>query len=207
MAGLSPFRQCDVELFLHLSPRYQHALTTGVYEQLGRMLMAYRDDFEGVAVAFSNVTLRDGLGAIVADDPRLHVRVSARTTVFSPPIGCVLRGTVNKVSSDHIGLLVHDAFNAAIGRQHMPADFVFDRGLQAWNRSDPTVPITVGSAVSLAVVGLEAANGVMAIVGSLLPADLHEDKPEEQEAAENQGEEAEQEQENGYTVSSNFTSA
>ena len=172
MTSMSPYKQCDLELFLHLQPRYLGALTQGVYEQLGKLLMLYHDDLGGVAVAFSRVALKETAGVIMADDPRIHVHVTARATVFAPPVGCLLRGTVNKLSPDHIGLLVHDAFNAAIGRAHMPADLVYDADEQVWNRTDPAVPIAVGSSLQLAVMGLEEANGVMSIVCSILPEHL-----------------------------------
>jgi hypothetical protein len=53
--ALSPFTQVRLELFLHLQPRYLGAVSEGIYDQLGRLLMVYNDELEGFCLVFLTV--------------------------------------------------------------------------------------------------------------------------------------------------------
>lgn len=54
------------------------------------------------------------LGDIYDDQGHIHLNIEADFVIFCPKPGQKLMGTVNKVSSSHIGCLVHGCFNASI---------------------------------------------------------------------------------------------
>lgn len=53
-------------------------------------------------------------GLLIADSPAVHVDVSGTFYTFSPRVGSVVPGLVNKKSEKHIGCLVHDTFNISL---------------------------------------------------------------------------------------------
>lgn len=128
------FEQVHVQVYIHLQPRWVKKIKEGVNNILGKKLLKYSDEFEGVPVAFTDVKLLDRVGIIKDEAPDFHflVRyrciswmmyvnvVSAVFTVFAPKVGDMLEAVVNKIGMDHIGLLVHGLFNASIPRHNVP---------------------------------------------------------------------------------------
>ena len=72
--------------------------------------------------------------------------------MFKPTINCLLLGVVNKISIDHVGLLVHDSFNASISQSSF-----------AWNGPQN---VEIGTEVLFRVTGVEAAGDVLLINGA-----------------------------------------
>ena len=70
--------------------------------------------FSGALIAYSNIKLLSDRGQIMDDTPFIHFRIRADFILFKPCVGSRLRGEVNKVGKDHVGLLVHDHFNVSV---------------------------------------------------------------------------------------------
>lgn len=93
---------------------------------------------------------------------------TAHRYLFEPRKGAMLVGTVNKVGSDHIGLLVEGTWNASIPRSNIPNQYEFDTELGCWCDKDFDHPhIDVGCAIPFVVTGTEVMGEVLSINGTL----------------------------------------
>ncbi|XP_028011812.2 DNA-directed RNA polymerase I subunit RPA43 [Eptesicus fuscus] len=140
-----------------LSPRYLHRKRTGIREQLDAELLRYSESLLGVPIAYDNIKVVGELGDIYDDQGHIHLNIEADFIIFCPEPGQKLMGTVNKVSSSHIGCLVHGCFNASIPKpEQMPAE--------QWQ----TLEINVGDELEFEVFRLDSdAAGVFCIRGKL----------------------------------------
>nr|XP_020772408.1 DNA-directed RNA polymerase I subunit RPA43 isoform X1 [Odocoileus virginianus texanus] len=145
-----------------LSPRYLNRKRTGIREQLNAELLRYSESLLGVPIAYDNIKVVGELGDIYDDQGHIHLNIEADFVIFCPEPGQKLMGTVNKVSSSHIGCLVHKCFNASIPKpEQMPAD--------QWQ----TLQINVGDELEFEVFRLDSdAAGVFCIRGKLSMASL-----------------------------------
>lgn len=140
-----------------LSPRYLHRKRSGIREQLDAELLRYSESLLGVPIAYDNIKVVGELGDIYDDQGHIHLNIEADFVIFCPEPGQKLLGTVNKVSSSHIGCLVHRCFNASIPKpEQMPAE--------QWQ----TLDINVGDELEFEVFRLDSdAAGVFCIRGKL----------------------------------------
>ncbi|XP_011361049.1 DNA-directed RNA polymerase I subunit RPA43 isoform X2 [Pteropus vampyrus] len=140
-----------------LSPRYLNRKRTGIREQLDAELLRYSESLLGVPVAYDNIKVVGELGDIYDDQGYIHLNIEADFVIFCPEPGQKLMGTVNKVSSSHIGCLVHGCFNASIPKpEQMPAE--------QWQ----TLEINVGDELEFEVFRLDSDSaGVFCIRGKL----------------------------------------
>lgn len=120
--------------------------------------LRYNEEVEGVVIAFKNVAIRSPKAHIFNELPTLHIGVNAEVRaalarargeisspapfpralraqllVFSPVRGGHLRGVINMVSSQHIGLLVLGAFNATLPANELPPPYSYSQGDEAWS--------------------------------------------------------------------------
>ncbi|XP_066096122.1 DNA-directed RNA polymerase I subunit RPA43 [Saccopteryx bilineata] len=140
-----------------LSPRYLHRKRTGIREQLDAELLRYSESLLGVPIAYDNIKVVGELGDIYDDQGHIHLNIEADFIIFCPEPGQKLMGIVNKVSSSHIGCLVHGCFNASIPKpEQMSAE--------QWQ----TLEINVGDELEFEVFRLDSdAAGVFCIRGKL----------------------------------------
>ncbi|KAJ3175395.1 hypothetical protein HDU87_006215 [Geranomyces variabilis] len=132
------------------------------------------DELDGVVLGYANVKAIDNVARVIDDSPFCHFVVRATCWVFRPVVGETRVGVVNKVSSDHVGLLVHGVFNASI-----PADKIhrerlsFDHTTEAWMQpgdgaATKDIVLGVGAVVRFTIVELTKANEMLTIGGSLI---------------------------------------
>ena len=88
----------------------------GARELLDGMLMRHNDRLGGVLVSYEKPRLVDHADLrIVHMAGYVDVNVRAKVKVFTPKVGSKLKGRVNKIGVDHVGLLVHDDVLHLIG--------------------------------------------------------------------------------------------
>lgn len=169
----SPFEQCQMLLQLSLPPCYIQDISTGLHEQLNLMILRYSSKLQGVLLAYSKLRLVEPFGRIINETPYIHCKVIMDALVFQPKIGSTIEGVVNKVGSNHVGLLVAGVFNASISSAQLPTDYSYDYVNTQWiNNScsidDESRHLEVGSTVVFTVNKLHTASEVMSIEGSLV---------------------------------------
>ncbi|KAJ3192626.1 hypothetical protein HK101_006206 [Irineochytrium annulatum] len=112
---------------LYLPPRFASNPLEGVNDNLSKMLMRFVPEIGGVVLAFSDVAPLEPAAKMAGDSPYFYFHITLVLTAFCPIVGSDIDGIVNKVSSDHIGLLVHGVFNASIPSDEIRAnDFKWD---------------------------------------------------------------------------------
>lgn len=122
---------------------------------------------KGVLLSYSQIESLEPSARLMYDSPYSHIRIRAHFHTFSPEVGDVLGGfsctigttetyfliptisdgIVNKVSPDHIGLLIYGVFNASIpSDQIRKSEFAWDSEGHTWMRRDDTqTPLEPGS--------------------------------------------------------------
>ncbi|KAJ1555375.1 hypothetical protein HK096_002645 [Nowakowskiella sp. JEL0078] len=170
------FKLIAIKLFIHLPPRFASNPMDGVDQYLSRLLLRFVPEVDGIVLAYSDVRPETSCGRIINDSPHLHFYIRVRFTVFRPERGNLLDGVVNKVSPDHMGLLIHGTFNASIPADQIPqesGEFSWNEESKCWKRKldgnfTEDVDVGPGAVVRFSVSDLMKANDMLTISGSLL---------------------------------------
>ena len=167
----------QIELKAKLSPCFINNVKSGVQDILNRRLLRYTPAFEGIMLAYFDTKLRSNAGIIRNELPMFYVNVSTKALVFRAKSGTRMIGLVNKVSSSHIGMLVHDMFNASVVVGQLPEGSTYDDVTETWTLQPNSQKIKVGSAVSFLVRKFEFEEevGLISIFGSNVSLNVHQD--------------------------------
>ncbi|KAK0080093.1 hypothetical protein PV325_000445 [Microctonus aethiopoides] len=106
------FKRAKKHVALH--PVHLNNLNKALHEILSSSINFYDFELKGLLLSYKNPKLLSSLGSILYDSHSIHVNIEADFYVFKPEIGSVLSGIVNKKAINHIGVLVHKAFNVSI---------------------------------------------------------------------------------------------
>ncbi|KAH9093985.1 hypothetical protein Ae201684P_016604 [Aphanomyces euteiches] len=128
----SPFAKAKLVMSVSLAPYHIQNAKKGLEDQLSQMLMKYCEPVQGVLLSFNSLQMINPYGHIINETPFIHVRVAADALVFRPTPGMKLSATVNKIGSNHIGLLLAGVFNVSIAATEMPSGFVHNHFEEAW---------------------------------------------------------------------------
>ncbi|KAI8904175.1 hypothetical protein DFJ77DRAFT_552301 [Powellomyces hirtus] len=171
------FHAIITKIHMHLAPAFVSNPLKGVHEYLSRFLMRHVEELDGVVLSYSpKVTILDQSARVIDDSPFCHFYVKVTFWVFRPKVDAPIIGVVNKVSNDHIGLLVHGIFNASIPSDKIRRnEFRYSEEEEAWKQpqsdnssSSSVVVLGVGAVVRFTVVELIKANEMLTMVGSLV---------------------------------------
>lgn len=123
-----------VSMYVSLAPIYQQLPKDGIMRQhLNGMVMKYNADIGGVILGFENLRIvgeevneeDEKLMKLTPDTPFAFTWCHADFIVWQPQVGDIIEGWIFIQSASHIGLLVHDAFNASIKKNNIPNDWTF----------------------------------------------------------------------------------
>ncbi|CEP64845.1 DNA-directed RNA polymerase I subunit RPA43 LALA0_S14e00584g [Lachancea lanzarotensis] len=125
-----------VSMYVSLAPTYMGEPNKGIKKQhLNPMIMKYSSDVGGVVLGYQNLEIKDAspddelsehkLIKVSADTPFGFAWCSVDLYVWQPQVGNVIEGWVFIQSPSHIGLLIHDAFNASIKKTTIPPEWTF----------------------------------------------------------------------------------
>jgi len=176
------FKGLACKLYLHISPQYIGNIEKGVDEYLNALLMKYVEVLKGVVLAYSEIHLLEPCGRIINEMPYIHFNISVKLLVFSPYAGCILTGTVTKLGSDYIGLLVYNVFNASIGREHLERykDILVPHPPDGWLHLGNGSIIKVGTELPFMVTDMVNINNIFTVKGSFIESWLFAKETREQ---------------------------
>lgn len=126
------FVLCKVRHNVSLSPCHAMEPRVGIEQNLTEQLMRYSEPLQGVVLSFSDVQLAQPHGVIVNEMPYIHCKVLADALVFRPLEGMQLRGVVNKIGSNHVGMLFAGVFNGSVAESELPKGFVHNYAQDCW---------------------------------------------------------------------------
>ena len=110
----SCFRKVETLQRMHVLPSYIGRVSEGILSILNAQVLRYSKAYGGVVLAYSKPTILNSQGLIVDEQPHIHFSVRVSLYLFKPCVNAVLRGTVNSISTAHVGCLVHNCFNASV---------------------------------------------------------------------------------------------
>ncbi|ODV95324.1 hypothetical protein PACTADRAFT_50061 [Pachysolen tannophilus NRRL Y-2460] len=138
-SGISKcFRKVTTSLYVSLAPSYIGNPIEGIKAQhLDRLVMTYFQPAKGVVLAYSNIKLnaenyskdsednKISVAKIAYESPFAFMWITVDFLVWKPEIGDVVEGWIYMQSQSHIGLLIHDTFNATIKKNNIPSNWYF----------------------------------------------------------------------------------
>ncbi|KAG7392853.1 hypothetical protein PHYPSEUDO_014340 [Phytophthora pseudosyringae] len=160
------FVLCKVRHSVSLSPCHAADARVGIEQDLTEQLMRYSEPLQGVVLSFSRVQLDRPYGAIVNEMPFIHCKVLADALVFRPQEGMRLRGVVNKIGSNHVGMLFAGVFNGSVAEAELPKSYVHNYAQDCWLGEDGS-SISVEDEVEVKVLRVHVAGGMVAIEATM----------------------------------------
>ncbi|ORX41799.1 hypothetical protein BCR36DRAFT_407341 [Piromyces finnis] len=175
MKNQTHFKQVITRLVLKLSPCFASEPRKGVEEYLKKLLMRYVPEFDGIVIGYTNVQFLQKNAEILFDSPYFSVKVGVIFNLFTPQKNLEIVGKVNKVSADHIGLLLYGVVNASIPSDKIrKKNFKWDENSFAWKETfGERRKICNGCVMKFTIVDVLKANDMLTVIGSLL------EKPDE----------------------------
>ncbi|KAJ3383485.1 hypothetical protein HDU92_004101 [Lobulomyces angularis] len=158
------FTTINSTLFLTIPPIYSLNIKDGITNFLDKLLNRYVDKVKGVLVSYSNLKLLQNAAKIINESPFLNFKIQLDLFVFNPNIGDVLVGIVNKVSQDHVGVLVHGVFNASIPKSNLN-DAYFTLENNSW-KFEKIHTIKPGTCLKFVTEKLITHNEILTITGT-----------------------------------------
>lgn len=135
-----------VSMYVSLAPIYISEPLKGITKQhLNSMVMKYKDEVGGVVLGYDNLQIQDispednkdtKLVKLTPDTPFGFTWCSVDLYVWQPQIGDIIEGWIFIQSPSHIGLLIHDAFNASIKKNNIPSEWTFVQNEDTENISE-----------------------------------------------------------------------
>ncbi|KAJ8143724.1 hypothetical protein OY671_003153 [Metschnikowia pulcherrima] len=130
------FRVVRTSMYVSLAPCHITNPVNGVKAQhLDPLIMTYFPKARGVVLSYFNVNLQskdsseEGSEALLAkvteSSAFAFMWITVDLLIWHPQLGDLLQGYVYMQTASHIGLLVHDTFNASIKFRNIPQDWEF----------------------------------------------------------------------------------
>ena len=129
------FVRVPIQMYCSLAPCYLKSPLQGIQNQhLNPMIMKYQHEVNGVVLGYENLKFEDNflqddketpIFKLTPDTPFAFVWCTCDLLVWCPHVGDVIEGWVFIQSASHIGLLIHDAFNASIKKNNIPESWSF----------------------------------------------------------------------------------
>lgn len=132
------FQKFTTSLYVSLAPCHISNPINGVKSQhLDPLIMSYFPKAKGVCLAYSNIKISDDnvtkdtddntitVAKVTDSSPFTFLWVSVDFLIWRPQVGDTLEGYIYMQTASHIGLLVHDTFNASIKKFNIPVDWNF----------------------------------------------------------------------------------
>ncbi len=128
----TPFVLCTIRQNVSISPCHIGNVRLGIEKEMNSKLMRYSDELRGVILCFRNIQLEHSYGNIMNESPYIHCKILAEALVYQPVKGMRIHGVVNKIGSNHIGLLFAGIFNGSVAASELPPGFVHNYSKDAW---------------------------------------------------------------------------
>jgi len=165
----SAFKQTTLRLRIILAPCYINCVQEGIFNYINQFILRRLPDTEGILIAHDNIELEQPNARIMYDSPFLYFWIKVAVILWLPRVGDKLAGRVNLQSSSHIGLLLHQTFNASIPADHIPKN-LYEWREDCWvKKKNGQVLGKDGKEVVFFVQEVIPTEDMLMVMGSLLP--------------------------------------
>merc|ERR1719201_756945 len=148
-----------------MPPKYLGNARSGITTCLNKLLLKYHESIRGVLLAFSDVKLARAHGCLLEEDATINFPVTLKALVLRVTEGSILRARVNKLSPDHMGLLLCGLINVSIASAKMPKYSFKTTKTTLWvSRGQPS--ISVGTEIEFRVERVQKEDGIISIEGA-----------------------------------------
>lgn len=177
-SDLPAFQEVVARQLLHVHPKYLGDIKGGVKDLLNRALLKYSNKLQGVPLCYDKVEIVSSLkkthqghnadfntGAILFDNPCVHIPVRVTWLIFAPKAGIRLTGCISSLSQSHLGLLFADYFNVIIYAAQIESRYSWDEQEQTWSNDDHGLQI--GQRIEFEIIDVIHEGTLLTMVGSL----------------------------------------
>lgn len=132
------FRVARTSMYLSLAPCHISNPIDGIKQQhLDPLVMKYFPKGRGVVLGYSGIVINESepsdsetqikevLATVSELSPFAFMWVTVDLLLWAPQVGDSLKGYIYMQTASHLGLLVHDTFNAFIRFRYIPQDWTF----------------------------------------------------------------------------------
>ncbi|ANZ76866.1 BA75_03837T0 [Komagataella pastoris] len=127
------FYKFSTNLYVSLAPCYVQDPVKGIRKQhLDSLIMSYFPEAKGIVLSYNNIklspeNLQDSytVAKISGESPFAFLWCSVDFLIWRPQVGDVVEGWAYLQTQSHIGLLVHDTFNATLRNSNIPSTWRF----------------------------------------------------------------------------------
>ncbi len=172
----SSFQEKRARLLVSVPPSALVNIKDAMNTSMQNLLLKYSNGLGGVLIAFHDIELdgskKDGgaYGKIINEMPHIHYYIKCNVLLFNPEIGKELKGKVNESFPSHVGLLVHELFNASISAEYLRHNgFVFNDEKYEWRMKEGDEEgrvIRVGDGMKFRTYKCHECNGLISLEGS-----------------------------------------
>ncbi|XP_026279766.1 nucleolar protein dao-5 [Frankliniella occidentalis] len=99
-----------------LQPFHLQDLKSAVRDLLNTSIGSYHKSLNGIILSYKHLKVISKSASVAAETSGVVVTIQADFFVFRPEVGNVLKGIVNKISKDHVGVLLYQRFNISCPR-------------------------------------------------------------------------------------------
>ncbi|ABN66726.1 DNA-dependent RNA polymerase I subunit A43 [Scheffersomyces stipitis CBS 6054] len=132
------FYKFSTSLYVSLAPAHLNSPINGLKAQhLDPLIMTYLPKAGGVVLSYSNIKLSEDnssedaegnaitVSKIEGSSPFTFLWITVDFLIWRPQVGDVLEGYIYMQTASHLGLLIHDTFNASIKKYNIPNNWQF----------------------------------------------------------------------------------
>eukprot|EP01101_Sappina_pedata_P004044 TRINITY_DN1655_c0_g1_i1.p2 TRINITY_DN1655_c0_g1~~TRINITY_DN1655_c0_g1_i1.p2 ORF type:complete len:312 (-),score=168.02 TRINITY_DN1655_c0_g1_i1:130-1065(-) len=161
-------KEVTISVTVPVLPMYSKDFKRGVTAKFNPLLMKYNIDLQGVPLTYSEIQFKADTGICLVDGPPfVSFPVSAKMVVFAPSVGDRLVGRVNQIGYEHIGLVVHNLFNAKLEFKNIVGKLKRVPKTNGWTYIDSQENIQIGDHIVFHVIGMATSDDTVTISGSI----------------------------------------
>ncbi|ODV82199.1 uncharacterized protein CANTADRAFT_24819 [Suhomyces tanzawaensis NRRL Y-17324] len=147
------FHKVTTRMYVSLAPMHLKNPINGIKAQhLDPLIMNYFPKAKGVVLAYSNIKLSSDNISIDSEDQPISIAriegsspftflwVTLDLLIWRPQVGDELEGYIYMQTASHLGLLVHDTFNASIKKYNIPSGWSFIPNQEDEVQEETTTP-------------------------------------------------------------------
>ena len=156
-----------VTIHIHLYPNQLNNIHHSVVQHINtQYIMQYNNDIDGTILSYSDIQYNSNTGTILYDRPHINFSLNCTILLYKPVVGCIIHGTVNKITNDYISCLMYNTFNITINYNSIPPAYKYNHTTNQWIYNNQYI-IQLDAVLQLHIVDIVIVNNMVALETSL----------------------------------------